>query len=90
MLGISLLARRSVEGVGLVGSGCARQRLRFVQMRACWEPQYKEHRANRLPSSLWVLFSGSVLCLVGLSPLLGPSGQAGAGFLKSPEHGALD
>lgn len=61
MLGISLSARRSREGLGLVGSGCARQRLRFAQMRAHWKPWCKEHSANRPPSSLWVLFSGCLL-----------------------------
>lgn len=75
--GISLSARRSRKGMGLVGSGCARQRLRFAQMRAHWKPQCKEHSVNRLPSSLWVLFSGCLLCLAGFSPLSWLSDQAG-------------
>lgn len=38
MLGISLSATSSTEGMGLVGSGCARQRFRFAQMRVHWKP----------------------------------------------------
>lgn len=38
MSGISLSARSSTERMGLVGSGYARQRFRFAQMRVHWKP----------------------------------------------------